>query len=102
MNTQICGFDGNPDLYGIGVRVGLYLQWIATLLTTLFEPKDEGLLRIVNLLIQSAIFIGMVLLTSHQEVQSIEPVLAIWLIFGALSSLSGNGMNPLGRFSGMY
>jgi hypothetical protein len=98
----VCGFDGNADLYGIGVRVGLYLQWITTLLTTLFQPADERVLRVINLLIQSAIFIGLILLTNRQQVRAIEPIISIWLIFGALSSLSGSGMNPLGHFSGVY
>jgi hypothetical protein len=28
-----CGFVGNPDLYGIGIRVGIYAQWLAALLS---------------------------------------------------------------------
>jgi hypothetical protein len=56
--NQVCPFAGNSDLYGIGVRIGLYAQWAATLLVTLFSPEDEETFRIVNLIIQSAIFLG--------------------------------------------
>jgi hypothetical protein len=98
----ICSLPGNQDLYGVGVRAGLYLQWLSTLLSTLLEPSDEDLMRIINLLIQSAIFIGLMLLTSRSEIQVLDPVISIWLLFGALSSLSGSGMNPLGRLSGLY
>jgi hypothetical protein len=101
-DAQICGFSGNMDLYGVGIRVGLYLQWIATLLTTLFRPGDEDPIRVVNLLIQSAIFIGLILLTGRHQLNPVEPVITIWLLFGALSSLTGGGINPLGRFSGGY
>lgn len=101
-HLPVCAFDGNADLYGIGIRTGFYLQWITTLLTTLFAPSDEEILRILNLLLQSAIFTGLILLTVRQQIHAIEPVISIWLIFGALSSLSGSGMNPLGRFSGFY
>ncbi|KAF2810534.1 uncharacterized protein BDZ99DRAFT_463095 [Mytilinidion resinicola] len=100
--TQPCSFTGNADLYGIGIRIGLYLQWVTTLTTTLYEPKDEEILRVINLLIQSAVFMGLILLTSRNQIEPVEPVISIWLIFGALSSLSGSGMNPLGHFSGLY
>lgn len=49
--NQVCPFAGNSDLYGIGVRIGLYAQWAATLLVTLFSPEDEETFRIVNLII---------------------------------------------------
>ncbi|KAF2499625.1 hypothetical protein BU16DRAFT_615028 [Lophium mytilinum] len=101
-STQPCAFTGNADLYGIGIRTGLYLQWVTTLTTTLYEPKDEEILRVINLLIQSAVFMGLILLTSRNQIEPVEPVISIWLIFGALSSLSGSGMNPLRHFSGLY
>jgi hypothetical protein len=56
--NQVCPFTGNSDLYGIGVRVGLYAQWVATLLVSLFSAEDEETFRIVNLIIQSAVFLG--------------------------------------------
>ncbi|CAI4217751.1 unnamed protein product [Parascedosporium putredinis] len=67
-----------------------------------FTPAQEDVLRIFNLLIQTAIFIGMVLLTADGEIHPIEPVITIWLIFGALSSVSGSGLNPIGRLSGLF
>ena len=97
-----CSFDGNTDLYGIGVRVGLYLQWITTLLTTIFSPGEEDILRAINLLIQSAILFGLVLITDRNEIHAIEPVISIWLTLGALSSLTGSWMNPIGHVSGVY
>ena len=101
-DLRICPFSGNSDLYGIGIRTGFYLQWISTLLATLFTPSQEDVLRIVNLLIQTAVFIGMVVLTVEEEIRPVEPIITIWLIFGALSSLSGSGLNPVGRLSGVF
>jgi hypothetical protein len=46
-------------------------------------------------LIQSAIFLALVFLTQDGEIHAIEPIIATWLSFGALSSLSANGINPL-------
>jgi hypothetical protein len=56
--NQVCPFAGNSALYGIEVRIGLYAQWAATLLVTLFSPENEETFRIVNLIIQSATFLG--------------------------------------------
>jgi hypothetical protein len=38
-----CGFVGNPDLYGIGIRVGIYAQWFAALLSNYLPThyRDE-------------------------------------------------------------
>ena len=36
--TDCNGILGNPDLYGLGIRVGIYLQWISSLLTIIFLP----------------------------------------------------------------
>lgn len=99
---QTCPFAGNADLYGIGIRIGFYLQWISTLLATIFTPWEEDILRVLNLLVQSAVFLGLILLTRDYNIRAVEPVITIWLLFGALSSLSGSGMNPLGRLSGFF
>jgi len=36
-----CGFDGNSDLYGLGLRVGLYLQFTAVFTTRFFIGYKE-------------------------------------------------------------
>ena len=97
-----CTIGGNPDLYGVGIRVGLYLQWISTLLSTIFVPGDEDILRVANLLVQSAIFVALLHLSARGDLHAVDAVLATWLVFGALSSLSGSGINPLGCFSGTF
>ena len=45
-----CAFDGNTDLYGLGVRLGVYGQWIATLITTVLDPENEASFRLLNLI----------------------------------------------------
>ncbi|KAF2476915.1 uncharacterized protein BDR25DRAFT_276513 [Lindgomyces ingoldianus] len=99
--SQICAFPGNQDLYGAGIRIGLYLQWIATLLVTIFDQKEEQTLRVVNLLVQSAIFLGLCIIPSPQ-IHPIEPVITLWLLVGALSSLTGDGLSYFAHFSGAF
>lgn len=37
-----CGFVGNSDFYGLGIRVGVFLQWLASLVQ---YPTPRSLLR---------------------------------------------------------
>lgn len=38
---QGCGFEGNEDAYGLGIRLGAYLQWIACSLVANVLPAEE-------------------------------------------------------------
>ncbi|KAM7202192.1 hypothetical protein V8F33_002909 [Rhypophila sp. PSN 637] len=92
-----CPQEGTPDLYGIGIRVGLYTQWTSTLLVTIFRQEEEALYRVVNIHLQLAVFACLVLLTvnsSHDGNNTLHPcevVLSLWLLLGgALSSTTGS------------
>jgi hypothetical protein len=43
-----CGFRGNSSLYGVGTRLGLYFQWMATSLAYNFVPEDTIIMRVIN------------------------------------------------------
>ncbi|KAH6607686.1 hypothetical protein Trco_003999 [Trichoderma cornu-damae] len=92
---------GNSDLYGVGVRVGLYAQWIATLLATLFEPRAESTYRIANLIIQWSIFLGLCT-QSRPGDPVVGAVITQYLLFGSLSSLTGDGISHFSHFSGIF
>ncbi|KAI1071671.1 hypothetical protein LB507_005322 [Fusarium sp. FIESC RH6] len=42
-NEDLCyqGFEGNPDIYGLGVRLCIYLQWIVALITNNLLPHGR-------------------------------------------------------------
>jgi len=44
--SQACEIAGNADLYGLGVRVGFYLQWLALLLANWLCPQEAVVLRL--------------------------------------------------------
>jgi hypothetical protein len=100
-SNEPCGFQGNADIYGIGVRYGLYAQWAATFLVTLFAPEEEETFRIVNLTINTSIFLGIVV-QSATETNAVEPIIVLFLMCGSLSSLSGNGMGNWSHVSGVF
>lgn len=100
MDPASCEVEGNSDLYGRGIRLGFYTQWISTLLVTLFKREDESLYRVVNLILQLAVFASLLFLTVNNTIYAFEVMIAFWLLFGALSSLTGDGISPLGTLSG--
>jgi hypothetical protein len=100
-NSEACSFEGNSDIYGVGVRIGLYSQWVATLLVTLFSPEEEETFRIVNLIIQSSIFLG-ICQQSSSETNPVESIIVLFLMCGSLSSLTGDGMSYFSHLSGIF
>lgn len=85
MNER-CLFPANQDLYGIGVRVGLYCQWVATLMATEALPEEADALRSNNICFQIAIMVSMVVLTSKRSIIQPEIMIALPLCFGGFSA----------------
>jgi hypothetical protein len=101
-STNPCAVQGNSDFYGFGIRLGTYFQFIATLLVTLFAPEEIPFYTALNNLWQTAMLAGLFQLTTSGSLLPVEPVICMLLMFGSLSSLTGDGVNPLGTLSGLY
>ena len=92
---------GNPDLYGPGMRIGLYLQWFATLTTTALLPEKEVSAHGLAMLLQIAIFAGLGFVTTGNDTNAVEVIITLWLLVGPLPSLSWRGILQLGTFAGI-
>ena len=95
-----CQTPGNPDLYGLGVRTAFYTQWTSTLLTTLYIPEEEALYRAVNILMQLAVLICLFFMSAWRTISGPEVMVGFWLLAGALSSLTGDGLSASGTVAG--
>lgn len=61
---NVCtGFPGDQDTYGLGIRIGLYFQWITTSIAYSFVPSEAVTMRGVNNCFQAAMFAGLLFLT---------------------------------------
>ncbi len=82
-----CGLTGNPDFYGLGIRVGIYIQWITSFIANLFLKKaiEENLGT--NTIFLLALFVATVVATVHASVQAIEIVVLLQLNFGFIFSI---------------
>jgi hypothetical protein len=53
-----CGFLGDSNTYGIGIRVGIYLQWITSGLAYNFIPDEAAEMRSINFTFMLSNFAG--------------------------------------------
>ncbi len=78
-----CGFQGNPDMYGLGLRLGVYLQWFACNLSLTFVAHPEKNLPDASLVYSFAIALAIVLATFQDTcVYFVEAFILINIAFG--------------------
>lgn len=75
-----CSIDGNQDLYGIGVRSGIYLQAWASLFTLAFGFDTASNALSTNIWFQVALFIALVYTSAMKTIYASEAVIAMLLL----------------------
>ena len=77
------GFVGNSDIYGLGVRSGLYIQWVTSLLANhLLREESRALMR-SYLIFHIALCIAVVVLTLQKTCTfAVEIMLLYYLVYG--------------------
>lgn len=104
---------GNPDLYGLGIRIGIYLQWISSLLIQILVPSSTSDSLDVNSVFLLAVFVAILSATNSSDVQTILGLIGAFVMlqmgFGyLLSVMSITGLrttflsNPRGIIPGWY
>lgn len=79
--------EGNADFYGLGIRIGIYLQWITALLANLFSKESiDGNLE-TNTIFLLALFVAVAVATAQTTVQSAEMIVLLQLAFGFVFSI---------------
>ncbi|KAF4468670.1 hypothetical protein FALBO_4435 [Fusarium albosuccineum] len=118
-NPDICGFTGEPDFYGLGIRLGIYLQWTSVLVIKTFNLRGRGGLAKSYVIFIFAIFIALLVMTAQtihapktdpsiaigQEQPddgqySVEVLILTYIIFGGvyIMLLTGNKPPQIQRF----
>ncbi|KAG6356309.1 hypothetical protein INS49_015696 [Diaporthe citri] len=86
-DTVSCGFDGNSDFYGLGIRLGIYLQWITTLLAHLFfDAAIPGNLEL-NCVFLVAVSAATLVATRAGTIRPAECLVLLHLCFGFIFSI---------------
>ncbi|KAF3938004.1 hypothetical protein ABW19_dt0208154 [Dactylella cylindrospora] len=83
-----CFLLGNPNLYPLGLRVGIYLQWFATIFANFFVPSVAASMRGINTLFQLAVFSGLSYSVANmQDIDGIEVFILLTLCIGSITAL---------------
>jgi hypothetical protein len=56
--TRACSFKGDEDTYGLGIRVGIYVQWFIMNYANIFALDEAANMRSINIGFAIAIFAG--------------------------------------------
>ena len=87
--VQCPGIEGNADFYGLGIRVGIYLQWTASLFVNHFLQSSIEDNLDTNTIFLLALFAALATSTASfpREVKTAEIVVILHLCFGFISSI---------------
>lgn len=78
-----CGFDGDQDMYGLGIRIGYYVQWIATVFGAYYTPKIVSSAFEANAIFNIGMLAGLVYSTMRRNnMFVVEPVMVLGFSIG--------------------
>lgn len=103
-NQTVCnqGFLGNADLYGLGIRCGIYMQWVSSLLANNFLSNTRQGIQQVYLVFSLAICLAVLISSSTKScVFGIEIEVLYWMYWGGFVCVFGTAPCSirLGTFS---
>ena len=84
-----CGITGNSDLYGLGIRIGVYLQWFTSQIAVYFHLEGSNDLSNAYLSFSLALEIALFVLTFQHDTYTIEIVVMLYMFFGGILSVKG-------------
>lgn len=78
-----CGFVGDQDMYGLGIRIGYYVQWVATVFGAYFTPKIVSSAFEANAIFNIGMLAGLVFSTlKRNNMYVVEPVMVLGFSIG--------------------
>ena len=93
-SDDACGFIGNSDVYGLGIRLGVYLQWLTSIISKRFfsssSPEVLRELLDANAIFTLSILIGTALLATGSvgQVYGVEILIMLHIFFGSTYIIS--------------
>ncbi|KAK3900969.1 hypothetical protein C8A05DRAFT_35373 [Staphylotrichum tortipilum] len=86
-----CGFEGNADLYGLGIRLGIYFQWLSAQLCRVLHKEYVVELDRTYMIFLAAVFIALLVLTGDADsTYDVEVLVLMYiLICGPFNFISG-------------
>lgn len=82
-----CGFSGNPEFYGFGIRLGIYLQWLAAILANAFLKEAVAGSLETNTVFLLALTVSTIYATSLATIRNAEVLVLLHLYFSFIFSI---------------
>lgn len=77
-----CRLTGSPDMYGLGIRVGFYVQWYSTILGSWIAPSEVPGMRLSNSFFVAATFLALIIQVAKDNLNTVDIYITLLLIFG--------------------
>ncbi|KAF7563217.1 hypothetical protein G7046_g912 [Stylonectria norvegica] len=79
----LCQGEGRPDMYGLGIRIAFYIQWIGAIIVEGLDEQDLPDIQLVGFLQSTAVTIALFAqVAGNHRVQPIDIYLALVLSMG--------------------
>jgi predicted branched-subunit amino acid permease len=84
MADSPCSFDGDSDMYGLGIRIGFYLTWFADILGPWIRRSEAPGIRVTISVFIFATFLALLIQTVRDSSRHrpVEVYVILLLIFG--------------------
>jgi len=73
-----CQSIGDTDLYGNGVRFGLYLQWVAIVLAIIVAPSQTGPAWIGAMIVSFSVVVSLLSRSGSNTLLGVNLMIALW------------------------
>ncbi|KAI1496884.1 hypothetical protein F5X99DRAFT_47445 [Biscogniauxia marginata] len=77
-----CSVEGNADMYGVGIRLGFYLNWFAGILANVIAAEEIETSRYAFSCFIAATFIALVVQTAQGTLTTLDMYIVLLLCFG--------------------
>ncbi|MCJ1369749.1 hypothetical protein MMC20_000961, partial [Loxospora ochrophaea] len=79
-----CSFDGDADMYGLGIRIGFYLQWYGSIAASWLARSEVRGMRIAYNLFTAATLLALIITiaTKNPVLRTAEIYIILLLTFG--------------------
>ncbi|PKK45390.1 hypothetical protein CI102_10076, partial [Trichoderma harzianum] len=78
-----CGREGRPDMYGLGIRLGIYFQWFGEIIVEFFDDTDVSDIRLLGLLLSGAVVLALLVEIVNHNVQAADIYIMLQLAGGS-------------------
>ncbi|KAH7121739.1 hypothetical protein B0J13DRAFT_456637 [Dactylonectria estremocensis] len=80
--SSLCPTIGRPDMYGLGIRIAFYIQWLAAVIIEYFDEEDLPDLRFLGAFLSAAATTSLVVQISRDDLEPMDIYMTLLLGIG--------------------